>query len=274
MGSVAWDMVNPEMVMIGTQDGSETGAARELIEFYSTIMENNPRYVVGTWDECECIKVFYNTWISTKIGLSNMILDVAERQGNINVDVVTKALADSTMRIMGPQYMTAGMGDGGACHPRDNIALRHMASQLELGYDLFDAVMNARQIQARNLAARLAALAREENLPIYIHGKAYKPGVEYLDGSYSLLVGHYCEQFGFATVYIDPLTGDNIQPTDPGVFVLAHSASTTYQYTHADQADCLYCEIPSGSTVVDPWRKFSTDRTDIKVVHYGNTRMG
>ena len=28
MGSVAWDMVNPEMVMIGTEDGSETGDAK------------------------------------------------------------------------------------------------------------------------------------------------------------------------------------------------------------------------------------------------------
>ena len=87
-------------------------------------MENDPRYVIGTWDECECIKVFYNTFISTKIGLVNMIQDVAEKQGNINVDVVTTALAKSDQRIMGPSYMKAGMGDGGACHPRDNIALR------------------------------------------------------------------------------------------------------------------------------------------------------
>ena len=28
MGSVAWDMVNPEMVMIGTEDGSTTGEMR------------------------------------------------------------------------------------------------------------------------------------------------------------------------------------------------------------------------------------------------------
>ena len=60
MGTVAWDMVNPEMVMIGTEDGTETGDAKELRDFYDTCMENDPRYVIGTWDECECIKVFYN----------------------------------------------------------------------------------------------------------------------------------------------------------------------------------------------------------------------
>ena len=101
MGTVAWDMVNPEMVMIGTENGEESTEAHSLQHFYNEIMENNPRYEVGTWDECECIKVFYNTFISAKIGLVNMIQDVAERQGNINVDVVTNALKKSSQRIMG-----------------------------------------------------------------------------------------------------------------------------------------------------------------------------
>jgi UDPglucose 6-dehydrogenase len=274
MGSVAWDMVNPEMVMIGTEDGTETGDAKQLVDFYKTVMENNPRYEIGTWDECECIKVFYNTFISTKIGLVNMIQDVAQKQGNINVDIVTEALAQSTKRIMGPQYMTAGMGDGGGCHPRDNIALRYMASELGLGYDIFDAIMNAREIQAKNIALELVKYAEETNLPIFIHGKAYKPGVEYCDGSYSLLVGHYVEEQGHRVTYIDPLTGDDVELGMPGIILLAHSASTTYKYMQeeGDSADKLYCKIPSNSIVVDPWRNFSCDTS--KVIHYGNTRHG
>lgn len=273
MGSVAWDMVNPEMVMIGTEDGSETGDAKQLVDFYHTIMENNPRYVIGTWDECECIKVFYNTFISAKLSLVNMIQDVAERQGNINVDIVTEALANSTMRIMGPQYMKAGMGDGGACHPRDNIALRYMAKDLGLGYDIFDSIMNAREIQARNLAFKLVSLSQEKNQPIIIHGKAYKPGVSYLDGSYSLLVGHYCSKLGIDPIYIDPLTGDTHDVNNSSIFLLAHSASTTYKYTNLSNLifDSLYCNIPNGSTVVDPWRIYKNDKCT--VIHYGNTRQ-
>jgi UDPglucose 6-dehydrogenase len=270
MGSVAWDMVNPEMVMIGTEDGTETGDAKQLIDFYKTIMENNPRYVVGTWDECECIKVFYNTFISAKIGLVNMIQDVAQRQGNINVDVVTNALANSTMRIMGPQYMTAGMGDGGGCHPRDNIALRYMAQELDLGYDLFDSIMAAREIQAKNLALELVKHAKTSNLDIYIHGKSYKPGVEYCDGSYSLLVGHYCSEFGFSPVYIDPLTGDKIDSVK-GVVLLAHNKRVTYDYRGFEEHQGLYCKIEKGSIIIDPWRMFEKN-SDYQVIYYGNTR--
>ena len=267
MGSVAWDMVNPEMVMIGTEDGSTTGDAKQLINFYKTIMRNNPRYEVGTWDECECIKVFYNTFISAKIGLVNMMQDVAQKQGNINVDVVTDALAKSTMRIMGPQYMKAGMGDAGACHPRDNIALRYLSKNLDLGYDFFDSIMNAREIQAKNLAEELVLLATKNNMKIYIHGKAYKPDVEYIEGSYSLLIGYYCNEMGFNPIYIDPLTGDDIEAAY-GVILLAHNKKITYGNAEQD----LYCNIENGSIIVDPWRSFVTDNKFIKVIYYGDTR--
>jgi len=269
MGSVAWDMVNPEMIMIGTEDGSENGDAKQLVDFYKTIMENSPRYIVGTWDECECIKVFYNTFISAKIGLVNMIQDVAQIQGNINVDVVTDALAKSTMRIMGPQYMKAGMGDGGACHPRDNIALRHLAKNLDLGYDLFDSIMNARELQAKNLAKELVKHASKNKMNIFIHGKAYKPGVEYCDGSYSLLIGYYCEELGFRPTYIDPLTGDSVGSCY-GVVLLAHNKKVTYEYRGFEEKQTLYCNIEKGSIVVDPWRTFVSE--EYEVIHYGNTR--
>ena len=204
MGTVKWDMVNPEMVIIGTEDGSMTGDAKILLDFYKTFIKPGTRYEVGTWDEAEGIKIFYNTFISTKVALVNMIQDVAEKNGNMNVDVVTGALERSTYRILGPAYMKAGMGDGGGCHPRDNIALRYMAENLGLGYDLFDAIMLAREVQAKNMALKLVELANENKLPIVILGKAYKPDVHYLDGSSSILVGHYCKEEGIVPEYDQP----------------------------------------------------------------------
>lgn len=271
MGSVEWDMINPEMVIIGTEDGSETGDAKLLTDFYKTIMENDPRYVVGTWDEAECIKVFYNTFISAKIGLVNMIQDVAIKQGNIDVDVVTNALAASTMRIMGPKYMTAGMGDAGPCHPRDNIALRFLAENLDIGYDIFDTIMKAREIQAKNMARYI--YDNRQGLPVYIHGKAYKPNVAYLEGSYSLLVGYYLQQMGITPMYIDPLTEIAPPPLSiKGCVLLAHNQQITYGYAGVNDTQQLYCDIEEGSIIIDPWRKFSTDK-EIKVIHYGNTRL-
>jgi len=299
MGTVKWDMVNPEMVMIGTEDGSETGDAKELVDFYKTIMQNDPRYVIGTWDECECIKVFYNTFISAKVSLVNMIQDVAEKQGNINAEVVCDALATSDRRIMGPGYMKPGMGDGGACHPRDNIALRWMADNLELGYDLFDAVMLSREVQAENMAKQLVELATAgagnvPPMPVVIIGKAYKPLVPYEAGSSSMLVGHYVAEAGIELYYYDEVVGE-VPPQDilnkPAVYLLAHNPQVTYgdqldfvkgwydehRVTGADEAltvataNGTELDFAKGSVIVDPWRK--TPRLEgVQVVHYGNTR--
>jgi UDPglucose 6-dehydrogenase len=280
MGSVKWDMVNPEMIMIGTEDGNPNALAGELVEIYNQVMQNNPRYEIGTWDECEAVKIFYNTFISAKIGLVNMIQDFAMKIGNINVDVVTNALARSTMRIMGPKYMTAGMGDAGACHPRDNIALRWLAQEYNIGYDLFDTVMHAREIQAKNLAKFLFDTSSSTNsqMPIVIHGKAYKPNVPYCIGSYSTLVGHYLKQMGVPVMYVDPLADDatDVVTELPGpcVILWAHNSSITYDYTGTvHQAETEpYCKIHPGSVIVDPWRTLPRDMSDIRVVHYGNTR--
>ena len=259
MGTTKWDMINPEMVIIGTDDGSITGDAKELIDFYKVFMENDPRYEVGTWDEAESIKIFYNTFISTKLALVNMIQDVAEANGNINVDVVTNALARSTHRITGPAYMTAGLGDAGGCHPRDNIALRYLADKLDLGYDLFGAIMEAREVQAEKMAT--ACLKYGNN--VCIIGKAYKPKVPYTNGSVSLLTGYYIEKHGGNVCYHDPNTDDyvDLENTDSTVFLIGYWEEWVEKLV-----------FPDNAIVIDPWRKISSSQFSGKIIHYGNTR--
>jgi UDPglucose 6-dehydrogenase len=252
MGTVKWDMINPEMIIIGTEDGSLTGDAKLLIEFYNTLVAKTTRCEVGTWDEAEAIKIFYNTFISTKVALVNMIQDVSEKSGNMNVDVVTGALERSTQRILGSAYMKAGMGDGGGCHPRDNIALRFMAEKLELGYDLFDSIMEAREIQAKNMAMRLVELSKKYELPIVILGKSYKPDVDYLDGSSSILVSHYVEELGIEVEF-------DIETPKTAIYLLAHF-NKFHEYS-----------FPKGSVIVDPWRKYFSEEN--VVIHYGNSRL-
>jgi len=265
MGTVKWDMVNPEMIIIGTEDGSVTGDAQELIDFYSVFMNNNPRYEVGTWDEAESIKIFYNTFISTKLALVNMIQDVAETNGNINVDIVTKALANSTQRIMGPAYMQSGLGDAGACHPRDNIALRYLADRLDLGYDLFDSIMTAREIQAERMALRCLKNGKNVN----IIGKAYKPKVPYTNGSASMLVGYYIEKHGGNVNYYDENTGDlDLKKEWTEVYLIGYWENWVIHALNSIPSDCR------SVVIIDPWRNISNHNTinHFETIDYGNTR--
>jgi len=240
MGSVQHDFVNPEMIMIG---GNNTAAILDLRKFYETLC-NCDRYILGTWEEIEALKIFYNTFITFKIVFCNMIQDVAMKLGNIDVDVVTKALSESTQRIVSKKYMKSGMGDGGSCHPRDNIALRWLAKDLDLGYDLFGGLIYAREQQAKNMADYLTELSKKHNLPIVLIGKPFKPEIDVLEGSPSILVSQFCD-----------CSFDDF--SKPAIFLLSHSSETTYGTMNTSY------DFPKGSYVVDPWRERDTE------YHYG-----
>ena len=244
MGTVAYDMVNPEMIMIGSKNGlagTNCKIRSELLEsFYNQVCDNSPRIEFGTFEEIESMKIFYNTFISNKIALVNMIQDVAHKLGNMNVDVVTNALSKSTKRIVSPAYMKAGMGDGGACHPRDNIALRWLAKDLGLGYDLFESIMTAREKQAENMAKEI--LKHGKN--VCFTSDAYKAGTNLIDGSYSLLVQHYVIKHGgaIASGFDDPVH----------VLVRVHESDNI----SADDKTIIF----------DPWRSYPKAHN---VVYYG-----
>jgi len=240
MGTVKQDFLNPEMIMIGTENGKVSEQASLLNNFYHDINEITARTEFGTWEEVEAMKIFYNTFISTKLSLVNMIQDVAQRLGNMDVDRVTQALALSNKRITSGSYMQAGMGDGGACHPRDNIALRWLAKELNLGYDLFSAVMLARERQAENMAVEILKYGNT----IFFSSDSYKSGTDLTDGSYSLLVQHYVKKHGGVIA--------SQQDNTVKVIVRVHKTDP----------------INNNGTVVifDPWRSYPIADN---VIHYG-----
>lgn len=243
MGTVKQDFLDPEMIMIGTEQGQINWQASMLQNLYYHLLNKSVRFEFGTWEEAEAMKIFYNTFISTKLSLVNMIQDVAQKLGHMSVDRVTTALANSTRRIMSNKYMKAGMGDGGACHPRDNIALRWLAQELDLGYDLFAAVMTAREQQAENMA--LEILKHGKN--IFFSSNSYKSGTDLVDGSYSLLVQYY------------------IQKHQGLIASQQHNAVEVIVRVHENDAiiDNSKCII------FDPWRSYPLADN---VIYYGHTK--
>lgn len=251
MSQVEQDFYNPELLILGAKNKNSNIHIDKLVSFYQTIVDNEPYHVIGTWEECESVKIFYNTFISFKITFANMIQDFSEKIKNIDVDVVTDALKHSNDRLISPKYLTAGMGDGGACHPRDNIALSWLAKNYSLNYDIFGSLMYARQEQAKMLANFCIKKAGQYPLPFIIVGRYYKETTTIDDGSYSLLVAEFAKIKYSAVKIIEPDEEINY----PALFLLSYGK--------------LYFEPVEKSIVVDPWRTYSND--NIEVIHYGNT---
>ena len=266
-GTVKADMYNPEMIMIGTEKGEENQDFLLLKHIYHDICHKEPRIELGTWEEIESMKIFYNTFITAKLCLVNMIQDTAMAVGNMNSEVVANALKKSTQRIMGPSYMRPGLGDGGGCHPRDNIALRSLVSRYGMKYDLFDSIMFAREKQAENIAAHFEKIGIKKSVPCVVLGSGFKPGVPYENGSPSILVGHYLEEVGYNVTYF----ADDSEKTRMGCKAIGRAAYLIGWF------GCFQnFPFEPGSYIVDPWKEINLTEeqkgNNIRCFHYGNTR--
>lgn len=253
MGTVKEDFLNPEMMIAGGDEDD----IEELKEFYKPIITTKVRWETGSYEEAECIKVFYNTFISMKISFVNMIQDVAMEIGHTDANMVCNALAKSKKRIISEKYMKPGLGDGGPCHPRDNIALKSLSEELKLKYDLFSSVMEARDFQAKKMSEYLMTF----DLPIVFLDNGFKSESELTDGSPSLLVAAWIEDM---ETQIDMFNQPKIHYekylSEPAVYLCSHGPS-----------QFIIDSIADGSILVDPWGDdvdLDIPRTK-KIIKYG-----
>lgn len=118
MNSVMHDYMNPEFVLIGADnrpnDDDESGYGNNLWWFYREFYDKELSLIMSI-ESAELVKTAYNTAITAKICQANTIMEIAHKTPGCDVDDVTDALKCATDRIVSTRYMTAGMGDGGAC---------------------------------------------------------------------------------------------------------------------------------------------------------------
>ena len=104
----------------------------------------------------------------------NTMMEICHKT-DANIDAISDSIALATKRIISPAYLRGGMGDGGGCHPRDNIALSWLARKLNISYDFFESIMLAREQQTE----WLADLIMEHDLPKVILRKIFQTGIKY-----------------------------------------------------------------------------------------------
>ena len=151
------------------------------------------------------------------------------------------------------------------CHPRDNIALRSFAEKHDFGYDLFDAIMKAREEQAHNMAKFFEKIGVPKTMPVVVLGAGFKPGLNQLEGSPSILVGSYLEKLGYSVTYDREQFAKEVRGSvstysgQPSAYLLGWPEHFN---------DHLFL---SGSYVIDPWR-MCPPKNGVNVYHYGDTR--
>lgn len=211
MGTEVQDFLNPEFVLIGTHESErmpDNPGVRTLIDLHLSLgllTDCRAPILVRTYREAELAKVAYNTFVGLKVAYANTIGEIAHRL-NIDADQVMNVVTSGHQRIISKRYLSPGMGDGGPCHPRDNIALSWLAREAGMSFDLFGAVMEQRERHADWLAGlaadEAAALGLDE---VTVLGRAYKPGTRIETGSSALLVAELLRERGLTVDHVADL---------------------------------------------------------------------
>ena len=256
MGTTRKDFENPEFVLFGKDDQDAYDLATQ---FYSTI-HNKPVYGCSI-EEAEMIKVTYNTYITMKICLANVVMEVSHKLDGINCDNVMKGLFMANERLISPKYLLGGMGDGGGCHPRDNIALSHLAQNLDLSIDWYENLMLTREKQTDWLADLIQQY--KSGMDIMILGKCFKKETNLTVGSPSILLKNILEERNETVEMYDPWVdgeeGKEAALDEAKLFFIGTNHDKFLDYT-----------FPDGSIVIDPWRYLAVPEDgSYKVIQVG-----
>ena len=261
MGTTMRDFLHPEFVLFGHDDD---WALDKSEKFYRTI--THAPIFKTTIENAELIKVTYNTFISTKLSFANTVMEMCHKLPNTNCDDVMNALSLGTKRILAESYWSGGMGDGGGCHPRDNIALSWLSNELDLSYNWFDNIMKQREKQTDWLANLIEETSFKykgcvDGYPIKILGKSFKPETNITTGSPSILLKNILEERGHQVEMWDPYIDDseNESQQEPQIYFIGtkHPDFTSYEYNQ-------------GSIIIDPWR-YIPEQDNCEVIHIGDS---
>jgi UDP-glucose 6-dehydrogenase len=169
-------------------------------------------------------------------------------------------------------YVTVTGLKSNSCHPRDNIAMSWLSRQLDLSYDWFEAVMEAREHQAAWLCDLVADAVfgisdriRRKDAPypeveIFIAGYSFKAETNITTGSPAVLCKHFLEEWGYHVQLWDPFIEGGESPiTENSVVLIGTRHKEFSQMT-----------FPQGCLIVDPWR-FIPDQDGVDVIRVGET---
>lgn len=201
-GFAVEDTMRPDRLVVGVRSDRAEALLREV---YEPIIDTGTPFLVTDFPTAELVKVAANSFLATKISFINAMAEVCEAA---DADVAQLAVAIGHDPRIGNRFLSAGLGFGGGCLPKDIRAF--MARAGELGAE--DAVAFLREVDQINLRRRSATvdLAREtlggsfRDHRITVLGASFKPDSDDVRDSPSLDVAVAMANAGGSVVVHDP----------------------------------------------------------------------
>ena len=179
-GSAIEDTLRPDRIVIGAPTQQ---VAMSLLELYAPL--ERPMIITDV-PSAEMIKYASNAFLSTKISFINAIANICELAG-ADVTQVMKGMGLDAR--IGASFLSAGLGYGGSCFPKDTDSLTHTAAALGYDFALLRAVVDINRERAGHFVEMLAkALNPLDGRTLAVLGLAFKPNTDDLREAKSIEV--------------------------------------------------------------------------------------
>ena len=198
LGSVIDDFLHPDMLLIGASDDRSSQAVKAL---YSATVENRPHYALMDLTNAEITKLTLNCYVTMKISFANELAAVCENIPGVDVDVVTSAVGAD--RRVGRQYLKGGLGFGGPCFPRDNLAFQRCAEDADTQVHLSPRVVSVNTEVVNRLFTMISEHAPSGST-VALLGLSYKPGTHIVEESQSVMLAAELLDAGYVVRMHDP----------------------------------------------------------------------
>ncbi|MBN1595477.1 UDP-glucose/GDP-mannose dehydrogenase family protein [candidate division FCPU426 bacterium] len=200
-GSAVHDFLQPDRILIGTNDPV---AAARVGELYEPL---EAKIIATDLRSAEMIKYASNAFLATKITFINEIANVCEK---VDADVSKVAFGMGLDARIGPAFLNAGAGYGGSCFPKDVSALIHKAEKEGYDFKILKAVVQANILQKKSMLARIKDLLGPlEGKQIAALGLSFKPNTDDLREAVALEVIKELQENGARVRAYDPAAGEN-----------------------------------------------------------------
>lgn len=202
-GHAVRDTLSAKRIVIGTESQKAENVLNEIYKPFSLpIVSVNRR-------SAEMIKYAANNFLALKISYMNDIANLCELVGASVDDVASGMGYDSRI---GNSFLSAGIGFGGSCLPKDTKAMSFMAK--ENGYDLkiINAVVDVNENQKVKLFKKaLKKLNSFEGLKVAVLGVTFKPETDDLRAAPSIYNINLLLENGANVFAYDPVGLKNLK---------------------------------------------------------------
>lgn len=198
LGSVIRDFLNPDMVLIGASD---TQSAQTIQSLYASMVDSQPQYAIMSLVNAEITKLSLNCFVTMKISYANELAAVCEQVPEADVDIITSAIGADTR--IGKKYLKGGLGFGGPCFPRDNLAFQRFAENRHIHVHLSPSVVKINNSIVDRIENVISATIAPGSI-IAMLGLSYKSGTHIIEESQSLMLASNLAKKGYCIRLHDP----------------------------------------------------------------------